>query len=203
MKFSILLLPLFVLSSCSRGQSYNDSILQYRQQYKVGFLSDESSPLKASDTAYLRFYAPNEKYCVTADFKVTPGTDTFIIPTHSGKNKVFKQYGIATFKINDTILTLHIYQSIDLIKRDPKFKDYLFVPFTDMTNYTETYGGGRYIDLSTSDIEGSKVVLDFNKCYNPYCAFASGYSCPIPPKENDLHVAIKAGEQLFAKKTQE
>jgi uncharacterized protein (DUF1684 family) len=87
--------------------------------------------------------------------------------------------------------------------KDPKYKDHLFIPFTDGTTYTETYGGGRYIDLSVNDIKNGKIELDFNKCYNPYCAYAGGFNCPIPPVENRLPVAIKAGEKLYGKAVKE
>ena len=76
---------------------------------------------------------------------------------------------------------------------------HLFIPFNDGTNYDHTFGGGRYIDLSTTDITGNKYLLDFNKCYNPYCAFAEGFSCPIPPDENHLSLCIFAGEKMFTK----
>ena len=79
-----------------------------------------------------------------------------------------------------------------------QYKDYLFLPFTDLTSGKETYASGRYLDLKTDEIKNGKVTLDFNKAYNPYCAYVSGvYNCPIPPKENTLGVEVKAGEKLF------
>ena len=89
-----------------------------------------------------------------------------------------------------------MYQSVDMLN-DAAHKDDLFVPFTDESNYETTYGGGRYIDLSIKDIKDNRIPLDFNKCYNPYCAYADGFSCPIPPKENSLHMEINAGEKVF------
>jgi len=80
------------------------------------------------------------------------------------------------------------------------YADYLFIPFTDNTSGNESYGGGRYLDYKISDIKNNKLLLDFNKAYNPYCAYTTGYNCPIPPAENDLKVAIKAGEKAFEKK---
>ena len=75
------------------------------------------------------------------------------------------------------------------------YKDYLFLPFTDPTNGVTTYGGGRYLDLM---IPATKVVqLDFNKAYNPYCAYSGNYSCPIPPEENHLEIEIKAGVKKY------
>jgi uncharacterized protein len=86
-----------------------------------------------------------------------------------------------------------------MLMNRPEYADYLFVPFTDATTGNETYGSGRYIDLRLGDIKNNTVLLDFNKCYNPYCAYTSGYNCPIPPKENRLAVAVKAGEKVFPK----
>jgi hypothetical protein len=71
----------------------------------------------------------------------------------------------------------------------------LFVPFTDLTSGDGSYGGGRYIDVKIS--KGDSIILDFNKTYNPYCAYIANYSCPIPPKENDLLVRIEAGIKEF------
>lgn len=189
----ILLSPMIV-----HAQSYKDSILGHRQHYKEEFITEERSPLKGNDTSFLRFYEPSEKYRVVASFESTSQSEVFDMPTHSGKTKKFKQYGIATFRLSGKTHTLHIYQNQGLLK-DPKYKDELFIPFTDATTYAETYGGGRYIDLSINDIRDNTIIIDFNKCYNPYCAYAEGYNCPIPPAENRLKVSIKAGEKLFAK----
>src|SRR3569832_65809 len=116
---------------------------------------------------YLRFYPVDPSYRVIADFKLTPDTKPFDIPTHSGKMKSYRQYGILNFTLHGQPLSLQVYQSQTLMK-DPKYKDDLFIPFTDTTNYTYTYAGGRYIDVSIKDIKDGKLVLDFNKCYNPY-----------------------------------
>ena len=111
--------------------------------------------------------------------------------------RVYRVFGTATFKIKGKNYSLNIYQSQDLMT-NPQYKNYLFLPFTDLTSGNETYVSGRYIDLMIEDVKNNKVVLDFNKAYNPYCAYVSGkYNCPIPPKENALPVAIKAGEKAF------
>jgi uncharacterized protein len=196
-------LPLLIVLLSAKAvscyaQSYSDSIQLHRQHYKEEFITEERSPLKGNDTTYLRFFAPNEKYRVTATFKDTPESKVFDMPTHSGKTKPFKLYGIISFTVKGKKETLHIYQNQNLLK-DPKHKDHLFIPFTDATSNVSTYGGGRYIDLSTSDIQNDILVLDFNKCYNPYCAYADGYNCPIPPVENRLSIAIEAGEKNFGK----
>ena len=87
------------------------------------------------------------------------------------------------------------------LMENPQYKDYLFLPFTDLTNNETTYGGGRYIDLKLKDIrEEGRLTIDFNKAYNPYCAFGEGFSCPIPPDANKLNVRVEAGEQNYGKK---
>jgi uncharacterized protein (DUF1684 family) len=112
--------------------------------------------------------------------------------------KTFRVYGILYFTIHDTAVKLNLYQSQNLMTTN-EYKNYLFLPFTDISSGEETYAAGRYIDISTEDIVDNKVILDFNKAYNPYCAYVSGkYNCPIPPKENQLAVAIHAGEKIFA-----
>jgi Uncharacterized conserved protein len=186
----------------SFGQkTYGDSIAIHRRHYKEEFITEQRSPLKTADTGYLRFYAPNAKYRVMAHVTITPDSPSFDMPTHSGITKKYRQYGILHFTLSGKKLELRIFQSIAMMK-DEKYKDHLFLPFTDETSNVKTYGGGRYLDLSLTDIKDNKIVIDFNKCYNPYCAYAGGYNCPVPPPENRLPIAVKAGEQLFGKQTE-
>ncbi|HEX4852444.1 MAG TPA: DUF1684 domain-containing protein, partial [Puia sp.] len=110
-----------------------------------------------------------------------------------------RKYGRLTFKLHDTTLHLSVYQFQFLMAKEDT-KNYLFIGFTDLTTASDTYGGGRYIDCVIEDIHDGKLMLDFNKAYNPYCAYKSGYNCPIPPKENDLPIAILAGEKIYGKK---
>jgi uncharacterized protein (DUF1684 family) len=180
-----------------QAQTYKDSLLRYRQEYKEEFITDARSPLKGTDTAFLRFYAPDRSYRITATFQQTRNAPVFMIPTHSGKTKPYREYGVINFRLQGKKYKLHAYQSADTAKKD--LARYLFIPFTDLTNDRETFGGGRYIDIDTGDVKNNKLILDFNKCYNPYCAYAEGYSCPIPPDENRLPTAIKAGEKMFGK----
>ena len=81
----------------------------------------------------------------------------------------------------------------------PQYRDYLFLPFKDPTNGKASYGGGRYLDLKTGDLKSGTAIIDFNKAYNPWCAYADGFSCPIPPAANHLAVEIHAGEKNFEK----
>ena len=77
------------------------------------------------------------------------------------------------------------------------YRDYLFIPFKDLSNGEATYGGGRYMDIRMDDIKNGELMLDFNKAYNPYCAYSDGYNCPVPPVENHLETEVNAGEKSF------
>jgi len=203
-----LLVPLFIISCTTTKVTqsdvdYGQSLEKYRENYKAKFLQAEQSPLTKDELNYLRFYPANEKFKVTAKFTKTENGKPFEVSTSSGKKKSYVEYGKATFVIRDTSCTLSIYYSPQL-RRMPQYRDYLFLPFKDYTNGDLTYGGGRYIDLKTGDIKGEgdnqTLIIDFNKCYNPYCAYqAEGWSCPIPPDENHLKMYIEAGEQDFVK----
>ncbi len=189
-------LCLVVLTSVGQELPYAKVIEKHREEYKAEFLHDARSPLKAGDLKDLHFFAPDSSYKVFADFELLDETEPFRMPTYDGSAKEYVRYGIASFTLNGKPLKLTIYRSIQLMATE-QYKDYLFLPFTDLTNDKETYGGGRYIDLSTSSVKNNQVEIDFNKAYNPYCAYSSGYSCPVPPEENDLPVAVRAGEKNF------
>jgi uncharacterized protein (DUF1684 family) len=190
-------LLLLLLSPAGHAQDFTDSLTRWRHEYKNAFITDEHSPLKAADTGFLRFYPIRKEYRVVARVMRTPESAVFALPTYSGITKRYKQWGIARFSLGGRWHTLHIYQSPDLVKQ-PGLEDNLSIFFNDLTNYKETYAGGRYLDLKTSDIKNGLLVLDFNKAYNPYCAYSEGYNCPVPPAENRLPIAIRAGEQMYA-----
>lgn len=171
----------------------------YRENYINEFLTDENSPLREKELKYLRFFEIDSSYHVTATFHLTPDEKPFDMPTSSGKMKQYVKYGTVTFSLQNNNYTLSVYRNIALTQKEG-YEDYLFLPFNDETNYEETYGGGRYLDIRTGSIKDGMLEIDFNKCYNPYCAYTDGYSCPVPPAENKLTIRIEAGEKMFAKK---
>jgi hypothetical protein len=89
---------------------------------------------------------------------------------------------------------LQVYKTIS-------YEDILFVPFRDLTSGKETYGAGRYLDLKAGKDQTptGKWLLDFNKAYNPWCAYSEDYACPLTPPENWLNVPIYAGEKDYKK----
>jgi uncharacterized protein len=174
--------------------SYFDSLTAYRKDY-----IENHEVIKGDDTQYFRFYPIDEKYKVVADFRKATTGSWFSMETSGTIKKVFRVYGVLQLNINDTIVKLKVYQSQALMNSE-NYQDHLFLPFTDFTTGEETYDAGRYIDLKTGDIVNDKVIIDFNKAYNPYCAYVDGkYNCPLPPRENQMDVAILAGEMIFAK----
>jgi uncharacterized protein (DUF1684 family) len=96
-------------------------------------------------------------------------------------------FGRIHFTIQKEDFVLTAFQDLE----NPRGK--LFIPFTDLTNGKETYGGGRYLDIIIPETDS--FILDFNLAYNPYCAYNHTYSCPIPPEENFINNQVKAGEK--------
>ena len=119
-----------------------------------------------------------------------PDPEPFEMETTTARRPIYVKYGEAHFSIDDTEYSLEIYQS-EKAKQMEEFKEYLFLPFKDLTNGEGSYGGGRFIDLKIP--EGETIIIDFNKSYNPYCAYNHKYSCPVPPYANHLNISVPAG----------
>ncbi|MDQ6844094.1 MAG: DUF1684 domain-containing protein [Bacteroidota bacterium] len=190
---------LFVLSillfqnTVAQNKTYRDSIISYQQNY-----INTHEAVGKEDRNYIHFYGIDESYRILAAFKRIKDTKGFEMNTSSGTKKHYFVYGLLTFTLKNSLLHLYVYQSESLMK-EKKYKNYLFVPFGDATSGFESYGGGRYLEFYSSDIINNSIALDFNKAYNPYCAYTTGYNCPIPPKENLLAVPVTSGEKNYAK----
>lgn len=193
LRFTFLFL---IVSFSSLAQSFKEEIELHREEYKKAFLEEARSPLDPEGIKLLDFFEPNEKYKVKAKVKRIKKGKLVEIPTYSGKIKMFQTYAQLTFKINGSKHKLVVYKNT-AFANNPLYKDYLFLPFKDKTSAHETYGGGRYLDFRMKDLVGKRMTLDFNKAYNPYCAYSDGYNCPIPPKDNHLTLAILAGEKNY------
>lgn len=171
---------------------YLDSLNAFRNRY-----IEQHEVVTGNDRQLLQFFPLQKTYCVPARFEKVEEAPWFNMPTSGTVKKAFRVYGILYFTIRDTPCRLYVYQSQNLLS-NPAYGNYLFIPFTDPGNGEESYEAGRYIDLTTEEIEKPGFQLDFNKAYNPYCAYISNkYNCPIPPAENALPVAIRAGEMKF------
>ena len=188
---SYILISSFVFA---QSKTYKDSIESYFRKYVK-----EHEVVHGKEKEFMAFFPVNEKFRMSCGFERTMNSPWFRMESSGAIKKNYRVYGIIHFTINDTAVTLNVYQSQDLMASS-QYKDHLFIPFTDATSGQETYESGRYIDLEIKDITNDKVMVDFNKAYNPYCAYLSGkFNCPIPPAENRLAVAITAGEKSFGK----
>lgn len=187
---------LLFISINTFAQSYSAQISKHRDSYMQDFIKESNSPLKEADLKNLHFYDADSSYKVLAIVEPLKNEKVFKMPTYDGTSKEFYRFAKIKFSLNGKDTEMTLYKNVALAS-NPAYRDLLFLPFTDETNNKETYGGGRYIDLSSKEIIDNKIEVDFNKAYNPYCAYSDGYRCPVPPEENDLSIEIKAGEKLY------
>lgn len=170
---------------------------KFQQKLNKEFASKEESPLTEKDLETFKsldFFPVDSNFIVTASLIIHKDSEPFQMKTTTDRLPVYKLYATANFKLNGKDYSLDIFQNEKLLLT-PDYEDYLFLPFTDLTNGEGSYGGGRYIDLRLP--EGNSIVIDFNQAYNPYCAYNDKYSCPVPPKSNHLDTAITAGVKNF------
>ena len=194
-----LLTLLLVISSLAFGQNVIEENRAWRKNQNAEFGDSLTSPLKHEDRLTfdsLAFYPINESFYVHALITLTPDSVPFKMKTSTDRLADYRQWGIAHFEIESEKFNLPVYQNLRLLKI-PEYKNYLFIPFTDLTNGEATYGAGRYVEAKIPD--GDTLIIDFNKAYNPYCAYNDRYSCPIPPVANHLEIEVKAGELIFKK----
>jgi len=195
---SFLLFSIILVSCDQSGLTpHEKEIRKYRKEFLQSFLDEERSPLVRHDFKYLNFFKADSSFNVVADYSLLQDELEFNVPTSSGKKKSYRKYARIDFTIQSHDYHLFVYESMAL-KDNDEYKDYLFLPFTDLTCGEQSYGGGRYLDLLRPDFKDGKVNIDFNKCYNPWCAYSDGYNCPVPPSENDLELHITAGEMNYS-----
>lgn len=205
MRLFILFSLILMLVSCAEKRYHDDQgsvnldtipvVLQeaYKwQNEKNEIFKGATSPLRPKEKAAfkrLSFFIPDSSFVVKARFELEPDPEAFDMPTTT--NTITKEiiYGRLYFSLKGEQQQLEVYRAFE-----PQ-DDYLFLPFLDETSGLSTYGGGRYIDL-TFPLEDT-VVIDFNKAYNPYCAYNPKYACALVPSINSLSVAVEVGERKF------
>lgn len=190
----IYILLLLVFGHVGQGQDINDVIrgsLMAQAELDSSYADPEHSPLLPEDLAHfsgLSFFPVDTNWVIEAQWVLTPDTEPFEMATTTSRKPVYRKYGELHFAVGDSTCVLSAYQSQNTT---PGYEDYLFLPFGDATNGAESYGGGRYIDFHIP--ESDTVTIDFNRSYNPYCAYNGRYSCPRIPLENILNIPIRAG----------
>lgn len=204
---------LLIFSACRQPKKYHDDkpvavannkgpladIISFQQGLDDSFRDPEISPLPDRFRMRfngLEFFEPDTNYRVWARLDRTPDALPFQMQTSTDEQAAERVYGILSFTLGGRPYELEVYQSPELVL-EAGYEDYLFLPFSDLTNGKGTYEGGRYIDLRIP--EGDSILLDFNKAYNPYCAYNPKYSCPLVPEVNRLEVEIPAGVKAFKK----
>ena len=194
----LIIAVLLMLSSCSLfSDDYKRNIEAERQTKDSTFLIKSESPLSDSQIALftgLNYYRVKKKFVFEAQLEKLTEEQIIKLKTSTDRLPEYKIYAYVYFDYHGKKQKLTAYQSLDH-QLDSENGNLLFLPFTDNNSTITTYGGGRYVDFEIPD--GDSFILDFNKAYNPYCAYNHKWSCVIPPSENALNIAINAGEKIY------
>jgi uncharacterized protein (DUF1684 family) len=190
-----LAIVVIVAAGCSgkppEDKDYASRLTVDRQAKDAQFMT-EDEPVPKSRKAKLlplAYFPIDPEYSVAAALKAAESETIVEMTTSTGAPRRQRIVGTLEFVLKGQPLKLTA--SVDA---DAANLDHITVMFTDLTSGTETYPGGRYIDL---DRNGSGIYeLDFNRAYNPYCYYNESYECPYPPRENRLQVPIRVGERL-------
>lgn len=171
-------------------ETYRQQVDAERTKKDQFMRTDGESPIKDKATFNgLLYFAPDPSYRVLARLEpFADKTQKLVVHMSDGKEEVYDKFAHAVFRLNGETCRLLIV----------KLENTYSILFRDATSGKETYGGGRYLELDPAKLTDNQAILDFNTAYNPYCAYNPGYSCPLPPNENTLSVAVKAGEKYRA-----
>lgn len=191
---------LFILPfSINAQDDYRTSIQDARKNKDEELQSRKHSPLQKADRKTfqdLPYFEIDEVWRIEAKFVKSESPDVIDIPTSAGYSKTFQAYGQFVVMIDDNNFPLTAYKRVVKGGQAAPEHETLFLPFKDMTTGESTYGGGRYLDLEIPE-DGATAIIDFNLCYNPYCAYGGGFACPIPPNSNFIKAEIRAGEKAY------
>jgi uncharacterized protein (DUF1684 family) len=166
-----------------------------RKQKDTFFSIHPNSPVPPEDRVTFKgldYYPPNPAYRLMLELHEYDEKENVIMMYTKGEEKEFLRWGEFRFKIGNKDQTLQTFKS-------SLYDKSLFIPFRDSTSGKETYGAGRYIDLQPEESlsEDGKWILDFNRAYNPWCAYSEKYTCPFVPPENWLQIPIPVGEKKY------
>lgn len=190
-----------VIISCTNApkKTYTEEIKLFQYDLNTKYADASQSPLTKEDLKTFKsldFFEIDENFKVEAQLILTPEAPIFEMPTTTDRLPLYKKYGIAQFSINGVACELSLYRNQEYLS-SLEYGHLLFIPYNDATNGKLTYGGGRFIDVEIPKNGENTIIIDFNKSYNPLCAYNHKFSCPIPPSENNLNVEILAGEKAY------
>lgn len=182
------------MSGFAQDPDYQTEIRVYRAMQNAEFRDPQKSPLSAEQMETFAghdFYPIDAAYRVEARFEETPDAKPFPLATSKGGTQLYRRLGILHFELEGKVHSLEAYLQVRRFMPKGQ-KEYVFLPLIDATTGEETYGAGRYLHYEGVP-EGNTWIIDFNKLYNPYCAYSEAYECPVVPEPNHLKVAIRAG----------
>jgi uncharacterized protein (DUF1684 family) len=188
-------LGFLLLAACSSRppvdtRDYAQKIAAERSEKDQLFLqkNDPIPDARKGELLPLAYFPIDPTYDVPAS--LTPSDDPTVIdmPTSTGAPRKMRKAGTLTFSLKGQPLSITAFYDLT------GSPEHLSVMFNDLTSATETYPGGRYLDLDRNP-QGI-YELDFNRAYNPYCYYNASYECPVPPPENRLKAPIRAGERM-------
>lgn len=170
---------------------YIDTIESERVEKDRFFRTSPYSPIEDRiNFQGLNYYPPDPDFRFTLPLIPVEEAEEITFPTSTGDEQLYYKAGAIEFEVDGQPARLAVYRS--------PHHDELFLPFRDATSGSETYGAGRY--LEPQELPNGELLVDFNRAYNPYCAYSDSFSCPLPPFENHLtSVAIRAGEKDYKK----
>ena len=173
-------------------ETWKRGLLRFRAQKDEFMRQGHDSPFSHSgqqEFRGLRYFEPDPSFRFETKLRRYATEASVMMVTSEGTRQLFNKVGRFDVAIEGQPVKLQAYQSAE--RDDPS----LFVPFKDATSGLESYGAARYLDMKVE--HDDNYLLDFNYAYNPYCAYNEGYICPLPPTENWLKVAIRAGEKKY------
>ena len=138
----------------------------------------------------LRYFPIDEAFVVKATLeRRDPPEEAYLRTSRDGQASM-RYVGDLRFRLQGRPLKLRVYHAGEGVGTS------VFIPFRDLTSGAESYGAGRYLTLELTPDDD--YLLDFNRAFNPYCAYTDAYECGFPPSENDLPVAVTAGEKVWS-----
>ncbi len=167
--------------------------LETERMMKDGFMArDGESPFVVGRVPFhdLQYFSPDPKYRVRATLKRRPAPEEAYLRTNRDNQAVMRLIGDLAFSLGGEALHLRLYHAGEGVGTS------VFVPFRDLTSGKESYGPGRYLTLELN--EADEYEVDFNRAFNPYCAYTDDFECAFPPSENDLPIGVRAGEKVWA-----
>jgi uncharacterized protein (DUF1684 family) len=173
--------------SLSDKEDFNTKTLKGFEKYQSDVLGMAESPIPNTGGSF-DFFPPNEDFLLEADFKPESGEPYLLNMTDSTQESAALA-GTISFSLKNKSFEILIFD---------EGENYL-LPFTDLSNGSSTYGGGRYLNIPKNALLKNKLTVDFNAARNFYCAYNDNFICPIPPQKNHLDILVEVGEKNFQK----